>query len=358
MAPRYRIVQDFVNREALGMQGAAHGNPTDPLWLKIVISTADPTKLAVDSTFRGTPPGLAKRDAIVHTHGEPQQAIIEEAESGIPNRMNLWRLRTGTWAFTLDAARYKPGQLYVATWRFQMTPGNDNVVRQLFTWNAVPEMPHDPDTVIVYGLLADITGNPLPQRRIVVEQYSDIATLNTRVHSADVLTDIFGLWWIELKQGSVYRFILDDLSKVARTPKRGGRVPLSSLTAYQPTDIVRTDRFGYPMPGQDGLAAILQQRLADREVALILERLSSQLLARYGKDASGLQLLVHNQTAPSTTWAVQHGKNCRPIVAVLDAFGNMILPDVQYPDANNIVVNFGEPETGKVVLLTGPEEGI
>jgi hypothetical protein len=57
---------------------------------------------------------------------------------------------------------------------------------------------------------------------------------------------------------------------------------------------------------------------------------------------------VYHQTAPASSWPVTHNLNTKPWVhTVLDGdSGEASIPDVQYLDANSLLVEFPSPVTG------------
>lgn len=215
----YRIAQDFLKIEAIGMRGARHGDPSDPTYLRVYVTAADDIN-----------------------------DIYEDVTMGPATAHKLWRAKTGTWVFELDPGVYQAGRRYTAQFRIQMTPGNDNVVRSSFTWNPLPEMPHDDNNTVVFGLLADFIGVPVANERIVVEQYRDFVALTRRTGLAEISSDAFGYWWVEVPRKALCRFVLGEQARVVLTPDQD-RVSLSALPEWQP-DVVgaRLDSFGYPLP--------------------------------------------------------------------------------------------------------------
>ncbi len=65
--------------------------------------------------------------------------------------------------------------------------------------------------------------------------------------------------------------------------------------------------------------------------------------------AAGGSAVIHVQSTPSTTWGVSHSFGREPNVVVL-IDDEYVIADVTYPDMSTVVVSFGEPQTGKVVL--------
>lgn len=324
-APTYRLVQQFLRLEALGMRGARHGDPADPLKLQVVVSDADDLDV-----------------------------IVEQVIHGPSTEDKIWRLTTGRWAFQLDPGLYQSGKAYSARWRFEMTPGNVNVARQNFTWRPVPALPHDEGSCVIFGTMTDIAKMPVADARLVVEQYDDVITRSKRVGTVDVTTDAFGLWHLELPRKSLVRFVFGNLSKVIQVPELA-RAALHQLPDYQPMDILRVDRFGYPIPGQDLLLRFLQSRLSAAQAQALLRSMSVEQVHSFNQDvaAGSVGFFTHDQTDPSTVWELNHNSDCYPIVAVMDDAGTLVMPDVQYPTNDSVILSFGKPATGKAVLLCG-----
>lgn len=219
MSLAYLVVQQFVTLEALGMRGARHGDPADPLSLMVAVTRADDIKDVIET-------------------------VIARKET----RAKLWRAAIGKWAFKLDPRLYQDGAQYTVHFKFAMTPNNTNVVRQSFIWAAPMETPHGDDHCLVYGSLTDMMGLPESGGRLVVETYSDFITLNQRTGIEDVVADIFGNWYVSLKRGELVRFVFGEGATLVRIPEDKESAEYLSLPRYQPKDLIRTDRFGYPLP--------------------------------------------------------------------------------------------------------------
>ncbi len=56
------------------------------------------------------------------------------------------------------------------------------------------------------------------------------------------------------------------------------------------------------------------------------------------------------QSTPSATWVVTHNLGRFPSVTVVDGAGNVVAADIQYVDANNLLIGFSSPQAGKVYL--------
>lgn len=331
-APLYRLVQRFLRVEAVGMRGAEHGDLADPLAIEVILTPADDltTELAKESTTS-------------------------------PVRQRLKRLRCGVWAYDLAPAGLQIGKAYSLRWRFQMTPENTNVVRSNFVWNPLPEVPSSPSDVVIYGTLADAAGAPVAGARLVLEEFRDYATLSHRLGAIDVISDAFGNWSVELPKGALRRFVFNELSKIIRVPREVSRAALNELPAFQPKDIVRVDRYGYPVPGQD-LYSLLASKLTERETLAVLQSASVVRYVNESGDSTtineGAEIFIHNQDAPSTIWVIAHGKDCHPVISVLDANMDLMYPDISYPDRNTVVLSFNRAVKGKVVLICGTEKDL
>jgi hypothetical protein len=330
--PLYRLVQRFLRIEALGMRGAEHGDLADPLVLVVKLTTADD----LDTT-------------------------LDEASMVTAGQTRLKRLRCGVWAFDLDPAKLQPGKSYSLRWRFGMTPENVNVVRSQFVWNPLPPVPSDPNQVVVHGTLADATGQPVPGARLVIEEFSDYATLSHRLSSSDIISDAFGNWHVELPKLALRRFILGEVSKIVRVPEDKVRVSLAELPSFQPKDIVRVDRYGYPVPGQD-LYSLLASRLSERETLAVLQSTSVIHYVNAGGASPDTQeqanLYVFEQATPSLSWVIIHGRDCHPVLSILDTNGDLMHADVSYPNRNTVVLAFAQAVAGKAILICGTEHPI
>ncbi|GIW61146.1 MAG: hypothetical protein KatS3mg087_2212 [Patescibacteria group bacterium] len=66
--------------------------------------------------------------------------------------------------------------------------------------------------------------------------------------------------------------------------------------------------------------------------------------------ASNDKNFVYAQISPDTVWDITHGMGKYPSVQVVDSSSNVILPDIQFIDPNNIRLTFNTPTTGTVYL--------
>lgn len=215
----YLVVQKFLTLEALGMRGARHGDPADPLYLHVAVTKADDIAEVIEDV-------IARRDT----------------------RSRLWRAAIGKWVFKLDTRLLQDGAQYTVHFKFAMTPNNTNVVRQSFAWATPQEGPQRPDQCLVYGGMRDMLGLPESGGRFVVETYSDFVTLNQRTGLEDIVADIFGNWAVSLPKGKLVRFVFGEGATIVRVPTDRDLVEYTTLPHYQPEDTVTHDRFGYPLP--------------------------------------------------------------------------------------------------------------
>lgn len=217
--PVYRIVQEFVKVQAIGTSGARQGDPADPVALEVVL-----------------------------TRGGDLSHEVERVRAGHTTTAKLRRLRTGSWLYEIPEAQLDIGISYTARWRYEMTPGNVNVVHTSFVWQPIPAVPADATNVILYGLLTDAQGAPLPGQRLVFETYEDPATLTRRTGQLQIVSDAFGIWMLECPKNTVYRIIFNELTRVVQVKTDRARVALSELPPYQPPSELQLDKYGYPLP--------------------------------------------------------------------------------------------------------------
>ena len=59
---------------------------------------------------------------------------------------------------------------------------------------------------------------------------------------------------------------------------------------------------------------------------------------------------VYEQGIASDTWEIEHNLNKRPSVTVVDSADNIITPEVEYIDDNNVVVRMNGATTGFAYL--------
>ena len=219
MQPAYRIAQRFVKIEAVGSPDARSGEPADPLQLQVAVTPSDNINRVIESV-----------------NAEPS------------TRQRLWRASPGHWVFEINPALYQPGLSYTVHYRFAMTPNATAVARQSFTWEPVPEQAHDSSLLVVHGILQNGQNLPISGGGFVVEQYIDVVTLSRRTSAVDVSSDAFGNWYVELPRGALTRFVFGTEIDIRRLPTAVARVAYSELQAYQPAEVVRKDKYGYPFP--------------------------------------------------------------------------------------------------------------
>ena len=65
---------------------------------------------------------------------------------------------------------------------------------------------------------------------------------------------------------------------------------------------------------------------------------------------SALETFVFEQGIASDEWVIEHNLNKYPSVSVVDSANNVITPEVEYIDLNNIVVRMNGATTGKAFL--------
>lgn len=63
-----------------------------------------------------------------------------------------------------------------------------------------------------------------------------------------------------------------------------------------------------------------------------------------------LDTFVFEQGIASDEWVIEHNLNKYPSVSVVDSANNVITPEVEYIDLNNIVVRMNGATTGKAFL--------
>jgi hypothetical protein len=72
-----------------------------------------------------------------------------------------------------------------------------------------------------------------------------------------------------------------------------------------------------------------------------------------------LTAYTHIQSVDSSVWTVNHNMNTANVsVTVYDTTNRVVIPgEVNVMGSNQVVVNFGSPAQGKVVVLTGTQDG-
>jgi hypothetical protein len=59
---------------------------------------------------------------------------------------------------------------------------------------------------------------------------------------------------------------------------------------------------------------------------------------------------THTQNTPSATWTITHNLNCFPSVSIADSAGSVVIGDINYTNANTLVVTFAAAFGGKAYL--------
>lgn len=228
--PLYEVTHAFNRIEAIGVRGITPAAIADPLTLEVRLTTTALT------------------------------TAIETVSLGHPR---LRRLETGRWVYTLDASLLTPGTSYVANFRFSMQPGVFRVERETgLTFSPPPALPRVQGNAVIVGRRLSASGAPLSNQPVTVETYRDIISLHNREAYLTIETNAFGIWWTELPQGAVVRIIQGEQIGVYTVPAQP-YVAVDELLPWQPSDFVRVDTFGYPLPGQaeNGLFGITPQQL-------------------------------------------------------------------------------------------------
>lgn len=326
--PTYRIAKQFRRIEAVGMRGTNHGEYANPIDLQVYV-----------------------------TKGTDLKAVVDRVKMS-DRSPRLRFLRLGHWMFQLDPALLQNNEVYTVHWKYQMLPGVDNYSRDTFVWNELPQQPFDEDGCVIYGKLSDALGMPLPNQIIVLEEYGDYASLTDRSSVMEFASDIFGLWSAELKKGGIYRFVFNAESKTVQLPLGKARVDIDELPSFQARDIVSKDAFGYPHPTAN-LAELLARQLTNAQMLAVMA--SSSIVKFISNNTEGgnvpagnVEVLTHVQTAPSALWTITHNRNCHPVISVIDENDLLIMPDVSYPDRNTVVLSFGQPNSGRAILVCAP----
>lgn len=59
---------------------------------------------------------------------------------------------------------------------------------------------------------------------------------------------------------------------------------------------------------------------------------------------------THVQSTPADPWIIHHNLKRNPDVSVI-VDNEKVMPDVQYPDLDTVVISFGSPQTGSAELV-------
>lgn len=129
-----------------------------------------------------------------------------------------------------------------------------------------------------------------------------------------------------------------------------GTASVGSLDAASP---IAGNPAGLQTPGQ--LASTIQAQAAQIAAlqAAMATKLGASVFDKDGDnrlDVDALDDLEIPFTNPSTTWNYTHNLGRIPQVTVIDENGNEFDADPQFPDLNNITIEFITPKTGKLIL--------
>lgn len=327
-SPSYTLGQQFLQISAVGMQGARHGDAADPIAITV----------AVVKGFENT----------------DDENRVETVIWGPDTQNRVRRVRTGHWIFKLDPSLLEIGAAYTVLWQFQMSAGVVNVAHRVFTWNPLPEVPYEPENTIIYGTMVDTLGMPMSGQSLVMETYNDVTTLTKRTEQLKLTADAFGHWFVEIPKGTVVRFVFGDLSKIVQAPSTNGCTALSDLQAFQPRDIAKRDKYGYPTPDQDIFKLLAASLTQSQALAVVQTQSVIQVIEDSGNgslDGKHVEIFKFEQNTPLTPWIILHNKDCIPVVSVLDENDSVVLADVQYPDRNTVIITFQQPTTGVAILV-------
>ncbi len=105
-----------------------------------------------------------------------------------------------------------------------------------------------------------------------------------------------------------------------------------------------------------GLAASVYQQLNSVRSSLTNARNRLVIVEQKLQDieiGEGTPRYKHDQLEPSLEWRITHSLNTLDVtVEVRNSDGLLMVPDIQQPiDADNILLTFAEPRTGKVLIL-------
>ena len=59
---------------------------------------------------------------------------------------------------------------------------------------------------------------------------------------------------------------------------------------------------------------------------------------------------IHQQTSPLSAWTITHNLGKYPSVSVVDSSGNEVVGELQYINANQVILNFSAPFSGEAYL--------
>lgn len=93
-----------------------------------------------------------------------------------------------------------------------------------------------------------------------------------------------------------------------------------------------------------------QKIIVDAEWGQILGNIENQTDLMDLLEIKEDKFFVHTQLVPSNTWNIQHPLDKFPSVTVVDSAGTVVVGDVSFVDADNIVIRFNSPFSGKAYL--------
>jgi hypothetical protein len=242
---RFRIAKRFARVEALGNFGANGrvNDLADPATIMVQVTDVEDVVNVIETGYTTLPSSNA-----LLPPGVWASVLFPVPLSSIPaaSANPPYRAATGIWTYDLTPARYQLGKSYSVSWRYEMSPGNLKVDHFPFTWNPPPVMPHDTANCLIGDSWIDMIGVPQNLKQIAVEFYVNTFAPTNRRDTAYVQADIFGNWYIEVKRGSMLRFIIGETVRYIIVPDVYNAT-LSDLPEAQPKD-VNKDSFGYPLP--------------------------------------------------------------------------------------------------------------
>lgn len=241
----FRMAKRFARVEAMGNFGALGrvNDLQDPITVLVQVTDAEDVNNVIESGYTNLPSSNNVISSAVWTEIlAPVPIASMPASSGNPP----YRAATGIWTYDLTPGRYQVGKSYCTTWRYEMTPGNIRVEHFPFIWSPPPVLPRDSGNCVISDSWVDMVGIPQNLRQVNVEFYVNTFAPGNRRDTAYVRADIFGNWYIELKRGTMTRFVLGDCARYIVIPD-AYNATLSSLPDTQPAD-VNKDAFGYPLP--------------------------------------------------------------------------------------------------------------
>jgi hypothetical protein len=90
--------------------------------------------------------------------------------------------------------------------------------------------------------------------------------------------------------------------------------------------------------------------ITDTDGLAIVSESQSTVSATSGTSVVEPSTYVHNQSSPSSTWAILHNLGRRPSVTIVDSAGNAQIGEVLYNSDNQITVTFAAAFGGYAYL--------